>query len=77
MCFRAFRIVECDVPTRLRNPLLHAPHRLLVQEPPDVVWISTFQRSGGKSGGVIRTRMGGTVPSGSGGRGTLRYVPEM
>ena len=67
MCSRAFHIVGCDVPTRLRNPLFHASHRLLVREPPDIVWMLTFQRSGGKSGGVIRTRMGGTVPSGPGG----------
>ena len=37
-----------DVPTRLRNPLFHDSHRLLVREPPDIVWMLTFQRSGGK-----------------------------
>ena len=38
------------------------------REPPDIVWMLTFQIFGGKSGGVISTRMGGTVPSGPGGR---------
>ena len=46
----AFHIVGCDVPTRLRNLLFHASHRLLVREPQDIVWMLTFQRSGGKSG---------------------------
>ena len=68
MCSRVFHIVGCDVPTRLRNPLFHASHRLLVREPPDIDVMLKLQRSGGKSGGILRTRMGGTVPSGRGGR---------
>ena len=68
MCSRAFHIVGCDVPTRLRNTLFHTSHRLMVREPPDIVWMLTFQRSAGKSGGTIRTRVGGTVSSGPGGR---------
>ena len=68
MCSRAFQILGCDVPTRIRNSLFHASHRLLVREPPDIVVMLTFQRSGGKSGGVLHTRMGRIVPSGPGGR---------
>ena len=68
MCSRALHTVGCDDPTRLRNPLFHASHISLVREPPDIVWMLAFQRSGGKIGGIIHTLMGGVVPSGPGGR---------
>ena len=72
----ALHIVGWAWPTSFMKTLFHPSQMLLVLEPPARVMSWTFQMEGSYVGGIRRTRIGGTDPSGHGGGCMRRYPPD-